>query len=152
MKIYVDADACPVKDNIIEIAQQEDLSVVLIKNFSHFSHDEVPDHVEILYVDTGTDIADFQIIKLAQRNDIVITQDYGLASLCLGKGCYVLHHKGFAYTQKNIDQLLNSRHQSALARRSGERTKGPKPYTAEDEKAFEELLKHTIEQNKQLKH
>src|SRR5690625_1201869 len=146
MKIYVDADACPVKDNIIEIAQQEDLSVVLIKNFSHFSHDEVPDHVEILYVDTGTDIADFQIIKLAQRNDIVITQDYGLASLCLGKGCYVLHHKGFAYTQKNIDTLLAKRHAGAQARKAGFRTKGPKPFTNEERTKFLSSLKRIVQQ------
>ncbi|HLR75950.1 MAG TPA: YaiI/YqxD family protein [Virgibacillus sp.] len=152
MKIYVDADACPVKDSIINIAQDEDLRVVLVKSFSHFSHEEVPEHVDTIYVDTGTDVADFQIIKLAQRNDIVITQDYGLASLCLGKGCFVLHQKGFAYTHKNIDRLLQSRHEGAMARRSGERTKGPKPFTKEDEASFEKLLKQTIHQNKQLKH
>lgn len=151
MKIYVDADACPVKDSIINIARAEDLPVVLVKSFSHFSHEKMPAHVETIYVDTGTDVADFQIIKLAQKNDIVITQDYGLASLSLGKGCYVLHHKGFAYTHKNIDRLLQSRHESAMARRSGERTKGPSPFTKEDEVAFNQMLIQTIQQNKQLK-
>lgn len=152
MKIYVDADACPVKETIIQTAKEEDLSVILVKSFSHFSNEKTPKHVKTVYVDTGKDVADFQIIKSAQKNDIVITQDHGLASLCLGKGCYVLHHRGFAYTHKNIDQLLHSRHEHAKAREAGERVSGPKSFTNEDERNFELLLKRTIQESKQLKH
>ncbi|SHF70478.1 YaiI/YqxD family protein [Ornithinibacillus halophilus] len=148
MKIYVDADASPVKDVVVSIAENEDLSVVLVKSFNHFSHDEEKGHVETIYVDTGADSADYRIMKMARKDDIIITQDYGLASLGLGKGCIVLHHKGFRYTNDNIDRLLQTRHVSAKARRSGYKTKGPKPFTGEDQRKFEYLLKKTISEMK----
>ena|SRR5690625_2229258 len=147
MKIYIDADASPVQKEVIAIANTYNISVVLVKSFSHFSHEELPSHVETIYVDKGADVADFEIIKLATKKDIVITQDYGLASLCLGKECIVLHHKGFQYTNENIDRLLSSRHTSAKARRSGYRTKGPKPYTEEDREKFSHLLHQMIHIN-----
>ncbi|MBC5636828.1 MULTISPECIES: YaiI/YqxD family protein [Ornithinibacillus] len=148
MKIYVDADASPVKDIVISVAKQYQIPVVLVKSISHYSHDELVDGVQTIYVDTGADAADYRIMQLAKRLDLIITQDYGLASLGLGKGCLVLHHKGFAYTNENIDQLLQTRHLSAKARRSGQKTKGPKPFTDEDRKKFKELLEKTIKQIK----
>lgn len=123
MIIYVDADACPVQNEIIQIALNETIDVKLVKSYSHYSHDELPDHVETIYVDKGSDMADFKIVQLARKNDIVVTQDYGLASLCLQKGCVVLHHNGFQYNEKNIERLLATRHASAIARRAGTRTK-----------------------------
>src|SRR5690606_34522959 len=101
MKIYVDADACPVQNEVIQIAGEFNLPVVLVKSISHFSHDQLPSFVETVYVDQGRDVADLEIMKRAQKDDIVVTQDYGLASLVLGKGCLVIHHKGFLYTNKN---------------------------------------------------
>ena len=83
-------------------------------------------------------------MKLAEKGDIIITQDYGLASLGLAKGCTVLHHSGYSYTNENIDQLLQTRYLSAMARKSGKRTKGPKPFTAEDREKFRGLFKRTI--------
>lgn len=147
MKIYVDADACPVKGVTIEIAQQEQIPVILVQSFSHFSHANSPSGVKTIYVDSGADAADFRIMKLAQKHDIIITQDYGLASLGLSKGCIVLHHKGFAYTDQNIDHLLQTRYLSAKARKGGKRTKGPKPFTDEDQNKFIHLLKKTIQEN-----
>ncbi|WP_036689260.1 YaiI/YqxD family protein [Paucisalibacillus globulus] len=145
MKIYVDADASPAKDIVISVAKVFTIRVVLVKSINHFSHDEEMEGVETVYVDTGADAADYRIMQLAEKGDLIITQDYGLASLGLGKGCLVLHHKGFAYTNKNIDQLLQTRHLSAKARRSGQRTKGPKPYTDEDRQKFRDLLEKTIQ-------
>ncbi|MEN2768962.1 YaiI/YqxD family protein [Ornithinibacillus xuwenensis] len=147
MKIYVDADASPVKDIVISVAREFAVHVVLVKSISHFSHDEVVEGVETVYVDTGADAADYRIMKLANKQDIIITQDYGLASLGLGKGCLVLHHKGFTYTNENIDQLLQTRHLSAKARRSGQKTKGPKPFTDEDRRKFRDLLTRTLQAN-----
>lgn len=147
MKIYVDADASPVKDIVIEVAKKHEIQVVLVKSISHYSHDEQPIGVETIYVDTGADAADYRIMELAKQKDLIITQDYGLASLGLGKGCLVLHHKGFAYTNENIDQLLQTRHLSAKARRSGQKTKGPKPFTDEDRRKFKLLLEKTIQKN-----
>lgn len=146
MKIYVDADACPVKETIISIASNYQIPVVLVKSFAHFSHAKEQLEVETIYVDTGAEAADYRIMQLAQKGDIIITQDYGLASLGLAKGCTVLHHKGFAYTNDNIDQLLQTRYASAIARKSGKRTKGPKAFTADDVKKFSELFHKKIEE------
>src|SRR5690625_5070846 len=144
VKIYVDADASPVQKEVIDLVEKNQIPVILIKSFSHFSHDETATNVETINVDEGSDMADFEIIKLAKRDDIVITQDYGLASLCLGKGCFVLHHKGFQYTEQNIDQLLATRHANAKARRGGIRTKGPKAYTEVERQKFTSLLQRII--------
>ncbi|EKN65931.1 hypothetical protein BABA_18082 [Neobacillus bataviensis LMG 21833] len=144
MKIYVDADACPVKDIVISEGTNADIPVILVTSFSHFSNAEQPSGVETIYVDAGADAADYRIMKLAARGDIIVTQDYGLASLGLAKGCIVLHHKGFIYTNENIDQLLQTRYFSAMARKSGKRTKGPKPFTTEDRDQFRELFKKAI--------
>lgn len=146
MVIYVDADACPVKDIIIKEATSFQIPVVLVTSFSHFSNEEDPDGVETIYVDTGADSADYRIMKLAQKKDIIVTQDYGLASLGLAKGCMVLHHKGFAYTNENIDQLLQSRYLNAMARKSGKRTKGPKPFKEEDRRQFTDYFRSILEQ------
>lgn len=144
MKIYVDADACPVKDIVISEGTKAEIPVILVTSFSHFSHARQPAGVEVIYVDDGADAADYRIMKLAVNGDIIVTQDYGLASLGLSKGCIVLHHKGYRYTNENIDQLLQTRYFSAMARKSGKRTKGPKPFTAEDREKFRELFIQTI--------
>ncbi len=140
MKIYVDADACPVKDIIIAEGTKAKIPVTLVTSFSHYSNAEKPVGVETVYVDSGADAADYRIMQLAQSGDLIVTQDYGLASLGLAKGCKVLHHKGFIYTNENIDQLLQTRYFSAMARKSGKRTKGPKPFTAEDREKFREVF------------
>jgi len=146
MKIYIDADASPVKDIVIKEAKKFNIPVVLVKSYSHFSHSDELEGVETIYVDTGADAADYEILGHARSGDIIITQDYGLASLGLAKGCKVLHHKGFAYSNKNIDMLLQTRHLSAKARKAGKKTKGPKAFTDEDREEFRNLLIKTLEQ------
>lgn len=148
MKIYIDADACPVKDIIISEGTNAGIPVILVTSFSHFSTAEQPAGVETIYVDSGAEAADYRIMKLAAKGDIIITQDYGLASLALAKSCTVLHHKGYTYTNENIDQLLQTRYLSAMARKSGKRTKGPKPFTSEDREKFRELFKEVISTNR----
>ncbi|MYL47091.1 YaiI/YqxD family protein [Virgibacillus halodenitrificans] len=145
MKIYVDADACPVKKIVIEEATKAAIPVTLVTSFSHYSNEEQPPGVETVYVDTGAEAADYRIMKLANKGDLIVTQDYGLASLGLAKGCTVLHHKGFAYTNNNIDQLLQTRYLSAMERKSGKRTKGPKALTEEDRNKFKHLFLKSIE-------
>ncbi|MGD6804260.1 YaiI/YqxD family protein [Rossellomorea vietnamensis] len=144
MKIYVDADACPVKDIIISEAANFEIEVILVSSFSHFSNAEQPSGVRTIYVDSGAEAADYRIVKLVKKGDMIVTQDYGLASLGLAKGIIVLHHKGFRYTNENIDQLLQTRYLSAMARKGGQRTKGPKPFTAEDREQFRDLFKQVI--------
>ena len=144
MKIYVDADACPVKNIVITEATMAGIPVTLVTSFPHYSSEVQPEGVETIYVDTGADAADYRIMKLAEKGDLIITQDYGLASLGLAKGCTILHHKGFLYTNDNIDQLLQSRYLSAMERKSGKRTKGPKAFTNEDREKFRQLFRKII--------
>src|SRR5699024_12647706 len=93
-------------------------------------------------------MADFEIVRRADKGDLIVTQDYGLASLLLGKRCHVMHHRGFMYTKHKIDRLLANRHYSQMARRSGERTKGPKAFTNDNcrdvELFFTDMLKKII--------
>lgn len=146
MKILIDGDACPVKGAVIEEACRRRIPVVLVSSFSHYSDVQLPEGVERIYVDSGSDAADFKIMGLADQGDVLVTQDYGLASLALHKGLTVLHHKGFLYTRDNIDLLLESRYLSAMIRKSGKRTKGPKPFTRDDMSKFIQLLVKTLDE------
>lgn len=146
MKILIDADASPVKQEVISLAEQYGLEVILVSSIAHYSTETHPDFVKIVYVEKGADQADFKIIQLARKGDIIVTQDYGLASLLLPKGCHVIHHKGQLYTTDNIDQLLHQRHFSAMQRKSGQRTKGPKPFTQEDRQAFKAFLNDFLQE------
>lgn len=145
MHIYIDADASPVKNIVIEESLKRGMLVTLVTSIAHYSTTEYPAGVQSVYVDTGAEAADYRIMQLVKKEDLLITQDYGLASLCLAKGCVVLHHTGFRYTADNIEQLLQSRYLSAMIRKSGKRTKGPKPFTNEDREKFRELLKEVLD-------
>lgn len=146
MKILIDADASPVKNEVIALAELYGLDVILVSSIAHYSNETHPDFVQVIYVEKGADQADFKIVQLAKKHDIIITQDYGLASLLLPKGCYVLHHKGSQYTTENIDQLLHDRHFSAMARKSGQRTKGPKPFTKENRQQFKDTFERFLKE------
>lgn len=140
MKLYIDGDGSPVKDVAIKTAQQAGIEVVVVTSIDHFSQKEYPDNVSFVYVDKGADSADYRIVQLIQKGDWLITQDYGLASLALPKGVRVFHQLGFEYTAENIDQMLNQRYLSAMVRKSGKHTKGPKPFTAKDREEFQRTL------------
>jgi len=135
MKILVDADACPVKDIIIRIAKQYNIEVIMFIDTSHILYD---DYCKVITVDKGKDSADIYLINKAEKNDIVVTQDYGLASLVLSKKAYVINQNGLIYTNDNIDALLLSRHLSQKLRQAGIRTKNAKKRNNNDNAAFEE--------------
>ncbi|GGM41550.1 UPF0178 protein [Paraliobacillus quinghaiensis] len=144
MKIYVDADACPVKDIIISEGTLRNIPIFLVKSYAHYSLQDDPDGVTTIYVDADKEAADYRILSMTTSKDLVITQDYGLASLALEKNCTVIHHKGFRYTTENIDLLLETRYQSAQARKSGLRTKGPKAFTNADRTKFQTFLQDIL--------
>lgn len=145
--IYVDADACPVQAEIVEVAQTLQQHVIFVKSYAHFSSNDVMINADVIYVDKGKEVADMKIVSLVRKGDFVITQDYGLASLCIQKGCIVLHHKGFQYTPNNIERLLMQRHMQVQARRACKRTKGPKRYTEEEKDKFVQLLTALIKKH-----
>ncbi len=145
MKIYVDADACPVTDIIIEEAKTYQIDVIVVKSYSHFSIKETPEHVTVKYVDDGADAVDYRIVEMVLPNDLVITQDYGLAAICLEKDCHVMHHVGFIYSKEKINQMLQERHVNAKARKAGVRTKGPKKFTEDQKNSFRLKLRKLLE-------
>lgn len=141
MKIFVDADACPVKDIIVRIAKQKNIPVIMLIDTSHELNDG---YSTVITVEKAKDSVDMALINMVASEDIVVTQDYGLAAMALGKAAKVLNQNGLVYTNANIDSLLMSRHIGQKARRSGGRTKGPAKRTREDNerfrRAFEDIL------------
>lgn len=145
MRIFIDGDGSPVKDTTIEVALKYQLEVIIVTSIDHYSLKEYPENVSFVYVDKGSDAADYKIVQLVKKGDLLITQDYGLASLVLPKGVSVLHQLGREYTIETIDGLLEQRYFSAKVRKSGGRTKGPKPFTAENREQFKQQLMLMIE-------
>lgn len=123
--IIIDGDACPVVDSIIDLTTETGIFVTIIRSFSHFSNQLYPPHVSTLYVDDGPDAVDYKIVQLSTKDDIVVTQDYGLASLLVDKVLIVMHHNGKIYNSKNIQQLLDKRYMNAQIRKQGGRHKVP---------------------------
>lgn len=147
MKIFIDGDASPVKQDVVEIATNHQVEVVIVTSVDHFTTKEYPANVSVVYVDKGQDMADFRIVSLIQKYDILVTQDYGLASLVLAKA-RVIHHSAWEYTTDNIDLLLAQRYHGGQLRKAGHRTKGPKPYTEEQRYSFRRILTKVL--NEQL--
>lgn len=145
MKIFIDGDGSPVKQSTIEIAQKKQLEVIIVTSLDHYTNKDYPANVSFVYVDKGADSADFKIVQLINKGDVLITQDYGLASLVLPKNVRVLHQLGYEYTADNMDQLLEQRYFSVKVRKSGGRTKGPKAFSNEDEQNFKQSLIQLIE-------
>ncbi|AGC91296.1 YaiI/YqxD family protein [Staphylococcus warneri] len=145
-QIIIDGDACPVVSSVIELTQETGIFVTIIRSFSHFSTQIDPEHVRTVYVDDGPESVDYKVVQLASSEDIVITQDYGLASLLLNKVKFVMHHKGFLFNDNNIQQLLDQRYINAQIRKQGGRHKGPPPFTRQDRQHFEHQFKLLIQQ------
>ena len=142
MQIYIDADACPVTRIAEEIAERYGIPVTLLCDTSHVLSS---DYGTIKVIGAGADAVDIALINLCRKGDIVITQDYGLAALALGKGALAIHQSGRQFTDGNIDGLLMDRHLAGKARRSGRHpVKGPAKRTAEDDQRFAESLEGMI--------
>lgn len=142
MKVLIDGDACPVKAEAIAISRRHHILVVLVANIHH--HLEQEPGVEVLQVDADAEAADLVIANQTQRGDVVVTQDFGLAALALGKGARAISPRGSFYTQRNIEGLLHQRHVARKLRRRGHHTKGPKPFTQEDREKFASALESLI--------
>lgn len=143
MKIIIDADACPVLDITLDIAKQRNIPAVIVCDNAHYI---VRDGVKTLTADKGADSADLKIANTVTKNDIVVTQDYGLAALCLGKGAKALNQNGLIFTDKNIENLLHSRFMAKKARLSGKRIKGPPKRTDRNDEDFIKALTLLLEE------
>lgn len=140
-KILVDADACPVVDSTLALAARAGVPVILLCDTAHQM--ERPG-ARTIVVEKGADSVDFRLVNLVRPGDIAVTQDYGLAAMCLAKQATVLNQNGLLYTDNNIDQLLYSRYIGKKLRRAGCRTKGPAPRTREQDAAFAAALEKLL--------
>lgn len=147
MKIFVDADGCPVVDLAISIAKEYKLKIVIVKNHAHVIED---DYAEVVSVDISNDSADFFIVNKVKENDIVVTQDYGLATMCLAKAARVVNENGFLYTGDNIDGMLNRRHLHRELRKQGKYHSKTKKRQAQWDVSFENCLKGLIEKQAKI--
>ena len=137
MKILVDADACPVKHIIENVAKHFNIEVSMFVDTSHILESN---YSKVIHVSQGQDAADIAIINSTKSGDIVVTGDYGVASLTLAKEAYPIDFNGMYYTNENIDMLLLSRHMSKQAKRSGKRTSRIKKRSNEMDLQFEHAL------------
>ncbi|MEG2143968.1 MAG: YaiI/YqxD family protein [Oscillospiraceae bacterium] len=135
MQILIDADGCPVIDIAIKLAQEYKLSCVLLCDTSHeFSKQGAT----TITVEKGADSVDFALVNKVQAGDIVITQDYGLACMCLAKKAVPISQDGLIYDNNNIDALLLQRHCAKKIRMAGGRLHGSSKRTALQDKKFQE--------------
>jgi len=143
MKIFVDADACPVIDIVEDIATKYNIPVTLLCDTNHVL---ISDYSEVIVVGAGADAVDYKLISICHRGDIVVTQDYGVAAMALGKGAFAIHQSGKWYTNENIDQMLMERHLNKKARRASSRNhiKGPRKRTDEDDQRFAESFEKLL--------
>ena len=146
MKVLIDADACPVVDIAVRLCKEFQIPCYLLCDTAHQMH---RDGAETLIFDKGADSVDFALVNRTNAGDIVITQDYGVASMCLAKGARILHQDGWEYTQWNITGLMEQRHIAKKHRMAGGRVKGPAKRTNTQDKAFADAFRQLLQQSVQ---
>lgn len=135
MRVFIDADGCPVTRLTAEICKKNNTRCVIVCDTSHEFDLE---NTQTICVDKGKDSVDLKIANLITKGDIVVTRDYALASICLAKGCYAINQNGLVYSNENIDLLMFSRYVSKKLRDTGVKIKGAKKRSDENNKTFEE--------------
>lgn len=143
MRIFVDADACPVVKIIEKIAKKYNIGVTLLCDTNHILNSN---YSNIKIIGAGADAVDFALVNMLNKGDVAVTQDYGVAAMVLSKGGHCIHQSGKIFTDDNISGLLMDRHLSKKARMSKSKNhlKGPKKRTADDDKRFEQAFEKLI--------
>lgn len=142
MKIVIDADACPVTKLAESIAREYGIPCTLVFDTAHIMES---DYSTVITVDKGADSADYKIVNLLDKGDVVVTQDYGLAAMCIACGAAAINQNGMVYNDGNIDGLLFARAASAKARRAGAHLKGPKKRDSSQNTAFQAAFRQLIQ-------
>lgn len=142
--ILVDADACPVVREAEAAARLRHLPMIILCDEHHVLHSE---YAQVRHVSSGADAVDIALMNLCRRGDLVVTQDYGVAAMVLGKGAYAIHHSGKRYMDQNIEMMLMERHLARKARRASGKhhLKGPAKFTVEDRARFAAALDELID-------
>jgi len=134
MRILVDADSCPVLPEILHLAKERNLPVILVCNFNH--EIQPPDFGELIVVDNTPEAADMALMNRSEPGDLVVSGDYGLACMLLGKKANVISPRGTVFSDRNIDRLMARRHFARKERQKGKYQRGPRPFSDEDRKRF----------------
>ncbi|GIP35821.1 YaiI/YqxD family protein [Paenibacillus sp. J2TS4] len=142
-KVIVDADACPVKAEIVKAAGFYRIAVWMVASFDH--HLSPREGVRVIQVDRSDQSVDLYIANHISPNDVLVTQDFGLATIGLAKQAVVMSNRGQIYSDRTIDFLLERRHEQSKKRRAGKHTKGPKPFTDDDRERFLQTLTKLLE-------
>ena len=143
MQIFVDADACPVVGIVETIAEKYNISTTLLCDTYHILYS---DYSEVIVVGAGADAVDYKLISICHKGDVVVSQDYGVAAMALGKGAHAIHQSGKWYTNENIDQMLMQRHITKCAKRASSKNhiKGHKKRSNEDNIHFAESFEKLV--------
>ena len=141
MKIFIDADGCPVTKITVDIAKKHKFPCTILCDTSHVINS---DYAEVITVCKGADSVDFALVRLISAYDIVVTQDYGLAAMCLGKKAIPISQNGLIFTNDNIDGLLMQRHTAKKIRSTGGRFKAQSKRTRLDDEQFIYALEKII--------
>lgn len=142
MKVLIDADGCPVVDMTVKLCGKYRVSCIILCDTAHEMQRE---GAQTLTFDKGADSVDFALVNRICAGDLVITQDYGLASMCLARKAFVLHQDGWSYTEDNIGALLFQRAESRRYRASGGRLKGPAKRTRQQDQTFYNALEQLLQ-------
>lgn len=137
MKIFIDADGCPVVDITVSLSKKYNTECILICDTAHIFN---KDGVKTIVVEKGADSVDFKLVNMLSKGDIAVTQDYGLAAMCLARGAVAINQNGLIYNDKNIEELLFTRYVSKKVRMAGGRLKGPSKRTKEQDEKFTRAL------------
>lgn len=146
MRIIVDADACPVKKIIEDLAVSYGVELIMVSNYHHVI---ASTYATLIVVDAASQSADMTIANYAHNGDIVVTQDYGLASMVLGKHAGAIHPSGKIYTPDNIDGLLMQRYVNQKARQARKRIANPKKRQSEEDQRFRHNLEKMIRERQE---
>lgn len=141
MKIIVDGDACPGISIIVNIAKKYELEVIIYCDINHYI---TVNYGEVRVVDSGFQSVDMKVVNECRNGDIIVSQDYGVAAICLGKKASVISPKGYIYTNENIGAMLEQRHLSQKIRRGGGKTPNAKKRTIEDDNRLQNNLLYLI--------
>ena len=149
MRVIVDGDGCPAINIIEKLSKEYNIELIIYCDINHFI---TLNYGEVKIVDSGFQSVDMKVVNETIKGDIVVSQDYGVAAMALGKGCFAIHQSGKWYTNDNIDQMLMERHLAKKARRSSKKhhLKGPAKRTIEDDQRFEESFEKMIRKVKGL--
>ena len=142
MNILIDADGCPVVDLTLQIAKQFGIPVIILCDTSHQIECE---GAQTLVFDKGADSVDFALVNRVKPGDLVVTQDYGLASMCLARCARVLNQNGLEYTADNMDALMLRRYENKKLLRAGKHPKGAFKRTKEQNMAYKNALEKILQ-------